>query len=32
MIDWIVHHVDVISLKGSSYRLRKHQPGATAAQ
>lgn len=26
MIDRIVHHADVISLKGNSYRLRNHQP------
>ncbi|MEO6473121.1 MAG: IS21-like element helper ATPase IstB [Aeromicrobium sp.] len=26
MIDRIVHHADVISLKGTSYRLRAHQP------
>jgi DNA replication protein DnaC len=32
MIDRIVHHADVISLEGNSYRLRKHQPAATTAQ
>jgi DNA replication protein DnaC len=31
MIDRIVHHADVISLKGNSYRLRKHQPAAGTA-
>jgi DNA replication protein DnaC len=31
MIDRIVHHADVISLKGTSYRLRNHhRPTATA--
>nr|WP_308190820.1 ATP-binding protein [Arthrobacter hankyongi] len=25
MIDRIVHHVEVVTLKGSSYRLRNHQ-------
>lgn len=28
MIDRIVHHADVISLKGASYRLREHLPQA----
>ena len=32
MIDRIVHHADVISLKGNSYRLKKHQPDASTAQ
>jgi DNA replication protein DnaC len=32
MIDRIVHYADVISLKGNSYRLRKHQPAAGTAQ
>jgi hypothetical protein len=32
MIDRIVHHTDVISLKGNSCRLRKHQPAAGTAQ
>jgi DNA replication protein DnaC len=32
MIDRIVHHADVISLKGNSYRLKKHQPAASTAQ
>jgi len=31
MIDRIVHHADVISLKGTSYRLRGHQPPPTEA-
>ncbi|WP_259460422.1 ATP-binding protein, partial [Pseudarthrobacter phenanthrenivorans] len=31
MIDRIVHHADVISLKGNSYRL-KNQPAASTAQ
>ncbi|WP_416173012.1 ATP-binding protein [Cryobacterium sp. 5B3] len=31
MIDRIVHHADVISLKGNSYRLKQHQPTATTA-
>ena len=31
MIDRIVHHADVISLKGNSYRLKQHQPAATTA-
>ena len=31
MIDRIVHHADVISLKGTSYRLKQHQPAATTA-
>jgi DNA replication protein DnaC len=31
-IDRIVHHADVISLKGNSYRLKKHQPAASTAQ
>jgi len=30
MIDRIVHHADVIALKGASYRLKKHQPTTTA--
>lgn len=25
-IDRIVHHADVISLKGNGYRLKRHQP------
>ncbi|TFD82749.1 ATP-binding protein, partial [Cryobacterium fucosi] len=29
MIDRIVHHADVISLKGNSYRLKQHQSAAT---
>ena len=29
MIDRIVHHAEVISLKGNSYRLKKHQPAAS---
>jgi DNA replication protein DnaC len=32
MIDRIVHHADVINLKGTSYRLRGHQPPSTEAQ
>jgi IstB-like ATP binding protein len=32
MIDRIVHHAEVISLKGNSYRLKKHQPDASTAQ
>jgi DNA replication protein DnaC len=32
MIDRIIHHADVISLKGNSYRLKKHQPDASTAQ
>lgn len=32
MIDRIVHHADVISLKGNSYRLKKHQSDASPAQ
>ena len=31
MINRIVHHADVINLKGNSYRLRKHQPTAGTA-
>ena len=31
MIDRIVHHADVISLKGNSYRLKQHQPAETTA-
>jgi len=31
MIDRIVHHADVISLKGTSYRLKNHQLPATTA-
>ena len=31
MIDRIVHHADVISLKGNSYRLKQHQPAVTTA-
>ncbi|MET4783751.1 IS21-like element helper ATPase IstB [Glaciihabitans sp. UYNi722] len=30
MIDRIVHHAHVISLKGASYRLKRHQPADTA--
>ena len=32
MIDRIVHHADVINLKGTSYRLKHHYPAATTAQ
>ena len=28
MIDRIVHHADVLSLKGAGYRLKNHQPAA----
>lgn len=31
MIDRIVHHADVLSLKGTSYRLRGHQPAGDKA-
>jgi DNA replication protein DnaC len=31
-IDRIVHHADVISLKGNGYRLKRHQPDASTAQ
>ena len=31
IMDRIVDHVDVISLKGNSYRLKQHQPTATTA-
>jgi DNA replication protein DnaC len=31
MIDRIVHHADVINLKGTSYRLLNHAPAATTA-
>jgi len=31
MIDRIVHHADVINLKGTSYRLKNHNPTATTA-
>jgi DNA replication protein DnaC len=31
-IDRIVHHADVISLKGNSYRLKRHQPTASTPQ
>jgi len=31
MIDRIVHHADVISLKGNNFRLKQHQPAATTA-
>jgi len=31
MIDRIVHHANVLSLKGNSYRLKGHQPASTAA-
>jgi len=31
MIDRIVHHADVISLKGTSYRLKSHQPALDTA-
>lgn len=31
MIDRMVHHADGISLKGNSYRLKKHQPAASSA-
>ncbi|PRY69350.1 hypothetical protein B0I08_10222 [Glaciihabitans tibetensis] len=30
MIDRIVHHADVISLKGTSYRMKNHQLPTTA--
>lgn len=30
MIDRIVHHAEVISLTGASYRLKRHQPADTA--
>lgn len=29
MIDRIVHHADVLNLKGASYRLKNHQPPTT---
>lgn len=32
MIDRIVHHADVIALKGSSYRLRGHDPETLPAE
>jgi DNA replication protein DnaC len=32
MIDRIVHHADVLSLKGNSYRLKEHQNAAAAAR
>jgi len=31
MIDRIVHHADVINLKGTSYRLKNHNPTTTEA-
>jgi DNA replication protein DnaC len=31
MIDRIVHHADVLSLKGASYRLKSHQPAPDTA-
>ena len=31
MIDRIVHHADVLSLKGASYRLKSHQRVADTA-
>jgi DNA replication protein DnaC len=31
MIDRIVHHADVINLKGTSYRLKNHAPVSTEA-
>jgi hypothetical protein len=31
MIDRMARHVGVLSLKGNSYRLKKHQPASTAA-
>ena len=31
MIDRIVHHADVLNLKGASYRLKNHQPAADTA-
>jgi len=31
MIDRIVHHADVLSLTGASYRLKSHQPIADTA-
>jgi DNA replication protein DnaC len=31
MIDRIVHHADVLSLTGASYRLKSHQPTADTA-
>ena len=31
MIDRIVHHADVINLKGTSYRLKNHGPATTEA-
>ena len=31
MIDRIMHHADVINLKGASYRLKNHQPAADTA-
>jgi DNA replication protein DnaC len=31
MIDRIVHHADVLSLKGTSYRLKNHQPATDTA-
>jgi DNA replication protein DnaC len=31
MIDRIVHHADVLSLTGASYRLKSHQPAADTA-
>ena len=31
MIDRIVHHADVLSLKSTSYRMKSHQPAADTA-
>ena len=31
MVDRIVHHADVLSLKGTSYRMKSHQPAADTA-
>ncbi len=27
MIDCLVHHAEILSLKGDSYRLKNHEPG-----
>ena len=32
MIDRIVHHADVVSLKGASYRLKGHKAVTDTAQ
>jgi DNA replication protein DnaC len=31
MIDRIVHHADVLSLKGTSYRMKSHRPATDTA-